>query len=393
LGSVLISAPLVARYTVRRSVLGVRLRRRAPASAFEGDTVRVALDLTNTSETPLAFPQVGEIFWPEIHAQKRVVFAGRLDPRESVTLQYEGICFLPRGVYRLGPAAVRVGDALGWFEAQRWFEESEALKVYPKIHRLRTGDPAGDCVSWVESDRPTRGLGESEEFRGVREYRRGDSPRRIHWGLSARFGQPIVREFTRIAQGELTVVLDRSSRARVGWGRSSSLEYQLKIALSLVSVHLDRGRRGRIVMADGDRAVELEAQGRTDFPGLLDTLVDFRNGDSHAALPLLLERSAHHRGVIVVMVHPYLHDDTEFERRLVALEGSGRRVLAVLFEGPRLGEGRPDDEIASDSAYEVARRLESRGVGAFVVTCGDAIEAIFAPSVRSERSIVVERGP
>jgi uncharacterized protein (DUF58 family) len=39
------------------------------------------------------------------------------------------------------------------------------------------------------------GVGQSEEFVGVREYRRGDPLRRIHWRVSARLGRPVVREF------------------------------------------------------------------------------------------------------------------------------------------------------------------------------------------------------
>jgi uncharacterized protein (DUF58 family) len=39
------------------------------------------------------------------------------------------------------------------------------------------------------------GIGESEEFVGVRDYRRGDSLRRLHWRVTARMGRPVVREY------------------------------------------------------------------------------------------------------------------------------------------------------------------------------------------------------
>jgi uncharacterized protein (DUF58 family) len=38
-------------------------------------------------------------------------------------------------------------------------------------------------------------VGESEEFVALREYRRGDSLRRVHWRSTARLGQPIVKEY------------------------------------------------------------------------------------------------------------------------------------------------------------------------------------------------------
>jgi uncharacterized protein (DUF58 family) len=39
------------------------------------------------------------------------------------------------------------------------------------------------------------GVGESEEFVALREYRHGDSLRRVHWRASARLGRPVVREY------------------------------------------------------------------------------------------------------------------------------------------------------------------------------------------------------
>ena len=39
------------------------------------------------------------------------------------------------------------------------------------------------------------GVGESEEVVALREYRRGDSMRRVHWRSSARLGELIVKEF------------------------------------------------------------------------------------------------------------------------------------------------------------------------------------------------------
>lgn len=39
------------------------------------------------------------------------------------------------------------------------------------------------------------GVGESEEFVALRDYRRGDSLRRVHWRTTARLGRPIVKEY------------------------------------------------------------------------------------------------------------------------------------------------------------------------------------------------------
>jgi uncharacterized protein (DUF58 family) len=38
-------------------------------------------------------------------------------------------------------------------------------------------------------------VGDAEEFVGLREYRSGDSPRRIHWKAWARTGRPVIKEY------------------------------------------------------------------------------------------------------------------------------------------------------------------------------------------------------
>lgn len=50
--------------------------------------------------------------------------------------------------------------------------------------------------------------GQSEEFRGLREYRPGDSLRNIHWKAWARRGEPVVRDFHATAERRQCIVLD-----------------------------------------------------------------------------------------------------------------------------------------------------------------------------------------
>nr|WP_281419225.1 DUF58 domain-containing protein [Marinobacterium ramblicola] len=82
-----------------------------------------------------------------------------------------------------------------------------------------------------------------DSFAGVREYRRGDSMRHIHWRASARRGEWIVREYEQIENVELIVVLDAQPEANVGRGRESCFEYAVRIAASLAQFAIDNGHR------------------------------------------------------------------------------------------------------------------------------------------------------
>lgn len=95
-----------------------------------------------------------------------------------------------RGRHRLGPVAVYTTDVLGLVETRRDAGGRDALLVYPPVRDLpptaltRVG-------ATVVDDR----TGDRDEFDGLREYVRGDSPRDVNWKASAKRDDLVVTEF------------------------------------------------------------------------------------------------------------------------------------------------------------------------------------------------------
>src|SRR5919107_1924220 len=115
------------------------------------------------------------------------------------------ISFARRGVYELGPAEVRLVDPFGLLTFARRFEERTEVVVYPGVHELR-GFPllGGNVEAGTRGTRGRRG----EEFANLREYRRGDDMRHIHWKSLAHTGELFVKEFSVQAPRRHTVALD-----------------------------------------------------------------------------------------------------------------------------------------------------------------------------------------
>jgi uncharacterized protein (DUF58 family) len=113
--------------------------------------------------------------------------------------------FARRGVYELGPAEIRVADPFGLLRFSRRFWDRTEVIVYPKTHDLR-GFPlrGGNVEAGTRGSRGRRG----EEFANLREYRRGDDRRHIHWKSLARTGELFVKEFSLQAPRRHTVALD-----------------------------------------------------------------------------------------------------------------------------------------------------------------------------------------
>jgi uncharacterized protein (DUF58 family) len=144
--------------------------------------------------------------------------------------------FARRGVYELGPAEVRVADPFGLLSFARRFEQRMGVIVYPKTHDLR-GFPlrGGNVDAGARGSRGRRG----EEFAGLREYRRGDDRRHIHWKSVARTGELFVKEFSLQAPRRHTVVLDlRREGIRT---QETEVEDAVSTAASVLA-HLTRER-------------------------------------------------------------------------------------------------------------------------------------------------------
>jgi uncharacterized protein (DUF58 family) len=93
----------------------------------------------------------------------------------------------------------------------------------------------------VEGNVSRNKVGSNGDVLGVRPYRRGDSPRRIHWGQSARHDRLIVCELQANARPVVQLVLDADPAVHVGHGPESSREGAIRIVASLAKGWLAAG--------------------------------------------------------------------------------------------------------------------------------------------------------
>jgi len=144
---------------------------------------------------------------PKASVEDRLPGPRRFDfstTRERSTIEVP-LTFARRGVYTLGPAEVRVADPFGLLRFARTDRETAEMVVYPQVQELR-GFPlrGGNMEAGTTGSRGRRG----EEFANLREYRRGDDRRHIHWKSLAHTGELFVKEFSLQAPRRHTVALD-----------------------------------------------------------------------------------------------------------------------------------------------------------------------------------------
>ena len=129
-----------------------------------------------------------------------------------------GTGVVPRGGWRgvetlravrrgaIGASGWRIGtsDPLGFFAGTRRCADQEVALVLPRFASLSERREARELEASVAAPR----AGAGSEMFGIREYRPGDSLRRIHWRSSARHGELVVREYEPPGMRTLAILVD-----------------------------------------------------------------------------------------------------------------------------------------------------------------------------------------
>ena len=203
-------------------------QRSAREGIFEGDTIRVTLEITNQGRTPRYFSIVADPcpLEPPGYETKHLL-VGYIAPRSSVLGSYSTVCYR-RGEYRFGPMRVECSAPFGLFRARRMVEAPLRVLIYPQGFDFAAARPQGELLEGITAPTPTQRVG---EFRSSREYQSGDSLRQVHWRSSARSGQLMVKEYDRGPESQMALFFN--SRQSFGTGKETTLEYSIKLAASI----------------------------------------------------------------------------------------------------------------------------------------------------------------
>lgn len=207
---------------------GMEVTRVLPARAVAGEPLTWTLRFRN-----------GKSFWPAfcLKFEDRLGYEGRATPLQPAPSWVPllgarrrarvpcSIVAPQRGWARLGPVRLTSEFSPGLFTYQTVIPVTDPILVYPRMGVLnrRLLDERLARAEANELVSAAYGRGE-EEFAGVREYRPGDHPRRIHWKMSARvpdrllvreFEDPLVRDALILLETFLPNPNDSRRRARL----------------------------------------------------------------------------------------------------------------------------------------------------------------------------------
>lgn len=349
-------------------VRGLAVSRSGPTRAEEGQVIEFRIEVDNQGWLPRFMVELVD----------RLPFVGLSDPSGRGADKVLGLlAYLPgrrrqqftariacekRGFYRLGPVGLASSFPLGLAEARRTADDSiRTLTIYPEVFNI-LALPLRGAPSQIHRGGYLlpEGAG-AAEFAGLREYRRGDNPRHVHWPTTARLNELMVREFEPLASACLTLALDQSASANVGLGRDATFEVAIRIAASIARHACSQSIRTRLA-GNGQRSPgSLPGVGDRHFQGILDELaiIDADSATPYARLLDDLGPQCVRGETVVVFLAGTADDWDETLRALTTLRARQLHLFAIVFDTPGfVPEGTPSPAAAADAGGMTAALLE-----------------------------------
>ena len=330
LGSVVAASYFWTRHTASR--LKLRRRLRTPQLSVNDD-MEEQFELINDSHLPVLLAEIDDHSdLPGYQASIVESLGAHQTKRWRCARQT-----IRRGLFRLGPTDIRVGDPFGIFSSTQRVGNSNIIVVYPPVSIMPDVTiPTGMMIGTSRSSIRTQQI--TSDVRGVRDFQAGDPLRRIHWPSTARRGQLLVKEFDLESSTSVWIALDLDASVQAGEGEASTEEYAVKIVSSIAHQFIRDNRAvGFTAFSRGTRHLVKPQKGLNQLWRILEALALVK-ANSDIPFDQFL-RAAHHgfdRGTSLVAISPsssplWITSLTEFAHQSI-------HPLAMAIDASSFGE-------------------------------------------------------
>jgi uncharacterized protein (DUF58 family) len=266
-----------------------------------GTPSRVAIDVTNQGEVPLAVEILDDVPSSLRRDLPRAEVA--VGSRASARAEYE-ITPAERGDAQLGAVSLRVRSS--WSIAERWLSAAAAqtVRVFPDLADARRQSMFLLRSRQVALEkRRTRIVGIGRDFESLRDYQPGDERRDICWTVTARRGKPVTKVHQPERSQAVWILVDGGRLLRARVGDRTKLDGMVNAALGLAEVALDAGDRvGLLAYGRRIHARLAPARGARHLRTMVDALATLqaeRAEADHAAAAAALMAAQRQRALVV----------------------------------------------------------------------------------------------
>ncbi len=237
----------------------------------KGDKVYFNVEIVNT--TRIIYPYVEILFYgiDTVSIKHFKMKKTAILPRGSESYAFELKCEY-RGYYEVGLKYIKIRDFLGFFSFKYKVSKPKYITVYPRIITLEAFPITINKISDMEGVL----IGKEEDQRtvsDVRKYAYGDSLKNIHWKLSAKKNEVMVKSFESTATIEATVILDLTKNPYDSVENMILEDKVIEVSVALIHYCLLRDIETHLMYHE-EKIIKKTAMQYSDFESLYHTLFE-----------------------------------------------------------------------------------------------------------------------
>ncbi len=190
----------------RRALRYIEVRRVFENHAFLSEQIPIKLIIKNRSILPILWIEIHESLPTNLRAGISVKQVFSLGSKGEKEIHYNLQAF-KRGYYSVGPLMLITGDPLGLVEPSQIEVDADPLTIYPEIVPLESvGLPSRSPFGILKHHNPV--FEDPSRIIGKRDFKIGDSIRRIDWKSSAATGKLQVKLYEASIALDVALLLD-----------------------------------------------------------------------------------------------------------------------------------------------------------------------------------------
>ncbi len=229
----LVGVFLVSRWSSRAAFHQVTLKRQFTPHAFLNQPVSISLEFHNTGWLPVAWLHIHESLPIELISPNFYRQVLSLKPHGEALVSYS-LMANKRGYHPIGPAFLSSGDLLGLNNEVTQQCREDHLTVFPKIVPLAgLSIPSQSPFGTLRYHQPV--FEDPSRVQGKRDYRVGDSIRKIDWKTSAATGRLQVKQFEASIALDTLIFLDMHTQGYTAKTYLDATELAVVLASSIAN--------------------------------------------------------------------------------------------------------------------------------------------------------------
>jgi len=229
----LLGAYLLGRWWSERALASISFKRTFSKRIFLGEVITLEIEVINKGRLPAVWLKLQDSVPVEIRTSPTFQRILSLAPHERVRLSYQ-VFGRKRGYYNIGPLLLSSGDVLGLSDEKRFEGQSDYIIVYPRVVPIiELNLPSHAPIGTLRYKQPI--FEDPNRPIGKRDYKTGDSLRRIDWKASASVGRLQVKQFEPSIELETAIFLNLNNEEYLYKTRFDATETAVTAAASIAN--------------------------------------------------------------------------------------------------------------------------------------------------------------